>query len=183
MSTVVYTFGRINPPTRGHERLVSKVVETARSLNADHVVYLSQTHDSERNPLEWNFKRRVCESAFRGVYISKDRDIRNPYIAMEYLKEYYDNIILVAGSDQIEQYTERFTPFANSWGINFSVISAGERLNESDGVEGISGTKMRQYALDGDIDSFMENLPSTLNENIKILTYRNVQKGLKKSNK
>jgi hypothetical protein len=180
MKSIVFTFGRMNPPTVGHALLVSKVVETAKQNNADHVIYLSQTHKAPTDPLEFSFKRRVCESAFRGVNISNDLTIRNPYIALEYLKEHYDNIIMVAGSDQADEYIKRFSGYANDWGIQFSVITAGQRIVESTGVEGVSATRMRQYAADGNKTAFFEGLPSTLNASIKQLVYRNTQNGIKR---
>lgn len=179
MKSVVFTFGRFNPPTTGHFKLVSKVVETAKQKNADHMVYLSQTHKAPTDPLEWFFKRRVCESAFRGVNISSDTTIRNPYIALESLAKEYDNVVMVVGSDQAEEFTKRFTRYADDWGITFQVVSAGERLVESDGVEGISATKLRQYAAEGDKEKFYLGLPEALSENIKKLVYTNVRKGLK----
>lgn len=181
MHTVVFTFGRMNPPTCGHERLIITLVETAKSYSADHVVYLSQTHKLPDNPLEWSFKRRVCEAAFKGVYISNDPAIRNPYIALEHLAESYDNVIMVVGSDQLSEFSNNFSPYAKKWGIQFHVVSAGERLDESDDmVENISASKLRQYALENNKKKFFEGLPSTLKPAIMELVYKNVQKGLKK---
>jgi len=179
MKSVIFTFGRFNPPTLGHQKLVSKIVEMAKQNNADHMVYLSQTHKAPTDPLEWFFKRRVCESAFRGVNISTDTAIRNPYIALESLAKEYDNIRMVVGSDQVEEFGKRFSKYADDWGVNFQVISAGERLVESEGVEGMSATKMRQYAAEGNKEKFFAGLPDALNENIKRLVYTNTRKGLK----
>lgn len=179
MNSVVFTFGRMNPPTKGHERLITKVVETAKSIGGDHVVYLSQTHKAPTDPLDWFFKRRVCESAFRGINISSDITIRNPYIALESLAKEYDNIVMVVGSDQAEEFTKRFTPYADAWGTKFEVISAGQRIVESEGVEGMSATKLRQYAAEGNKEKFLLGLPESLKEGIKNLVYTNVRKGLK----
>lgn len=179
MSSVVFTFGRMNPPTSGHELLVKKVVETAKSIGGDHIVYLSQTHKSPTDPLDWNFKRRVCENAFRGVNISQDATIRNPYIALESLARDYDNLVMVVGSDQAEEFTKRFTPYADKWGIQFSVISAGQRIVESEGVEGMSASKLRQYAVDNNKEKFFLGLPSSLKESLKELVFTKVRKGLK----
>lgn len=180
MKSIVFCFGRMNPPTRGHALLVKTVVETAKQNDADHVVYLSQTHKAPTDPLEFSFKRRVCEAAFPGVHISSLTSIRNPYIALEYLKEHYDNIIMVAGSDQADEYIKRFSGYASDWGVQFSVVTAGQRIVESAGVEGISATKLRQYAVDGNKTAFFEGLPTTLNASIKQLVYRNTQSGIKK---
>jgi len=183
MKSIVFTFGRFNPPTIGHSKLVSTVVETAKQIGGDHVVFLSQTQNDSTDPLDWNFKRRVCESAFRGVNISKDASVRNPYIALEQLKENYDKVVLVAGSDQVGEYTKRFSGYAKEWGIQFEVVSAGQRIVEAEGVEGISATKMRQFARDNNVEKFFEGLPKLLNEQIKKMVLKNTQKGLKKTNK
>lgn len=176
---MVFTFGRMNPPTKGHELLVSKVVETAKSISGDHVVYLSQTHKSPTDPLDWNFKRRVCENAFRGVNISQDTTIRNPYIALESLAKEYDNVVMVVGSDQADEFTKRFTQYADKWGIQFNVISAGQRIVESEGVAGMSATKLRQYAAENNKEKFLLGLPTSLSESIKELVYSKVRKGMK----
>lgn len=87
---------------------------------------------------------------------------------------------MVAGSDQTDDY-RKFSKYTAEWGVDFSVVNAGMRIDESDGVEGISGTKMRQFAAEGNYEKFKDCLPSALNENIKLLTFKNVQKGLKKT--
>ena len=178
MKTVVYTFGRMNPPTRGHERLVTKVVETARELDADHVIFLSQTQRAPTDPLEWSFKRRICEAAFPGVWISDDKTIRNPFQALERLKEEYEQIILVAGSDQVEDY-KKFSSYVSDWEVGFTVVSAGTRVQESKGIAGISASKLRQYAAEGKKEKFLEGLPKTINSNVKEIVYRNTIKGMR----
>lgn len=177
--TIVFTFGRLSPPTIGHQKLMTKVVEVARSRRADHAVYLSQSHDAIRNPLEWDFKRRVCEAAFKGVNISHDTSIRSPFIALNSFIGLYENAVLVVGQDQVSEFEDRMLEYAGLNGINLEVTSAGNRIDEAEGVEGISGTKMRQYALEGKKALFLENLPTTLNMNIKNLVYRNIIKGMK----
>lgn len=178
-NTVVFTFGRMNPPTRGHAKLVSTVIETAKQLDADHMVYLSFSQNNKTDPLEWSFKRRVCESVFRGVNISSDPDIKNPYIALEHLKDHYKRIVMIAGSDQAGEYTKRFSGYAKEWGVDFSVVSAGARLIESAGVDGISATKMRGYALANNSKAFNEGLPSGLPAGVRRLVLVNTRRGLK----
>lgn len=180
MNTIVFSFARMNPPTIGHARLVTKVVETAKLVDGDHVVYLSQTHKAPTDPLEWKFKRRICESAFPGVKISKDSKIRTPFQALEKFKGVYENVILVVGSDQLNEFAERMSPYAEKLGLNFEIVSAGERIAESTGVEGMSASKLRQLALEGDRKKFFKGLPSRLPNNIKRLVYENTIKGMKK---
>lgn len=180
MSTIVFTFGRMNPPTKGHKLVVSKVVETAKKIGADHIVYLSQTNRAPTDPLEWDFKRRVCENAFKGVNISNDVSIKNPFIAIEVLKDSYDNIIMIAGSDQVSDYSA-FKKYTDEWGINFQVVSAGERVLGSRGIAGISASNLRKYATEGNKNKFFEGLPKGLTGGAMELIYKNTRRGLSKS--
>ena len=127
MSSIVFTFGRMSPPTVGHEKLISCLVETAKNYGADHKVYLSQTHKAPTDPLEWSFKLRVCQAAFPGVSISRDPAIKTPIQALEIFKGKYDKVSLIVGSDQVEEFSTRMTPYAEKWGFIFEVISAGNR--------------------------------------------------------
>jgi nicotinic acid mononucleotide adenylyltransferase len=180
MSSVVFTFGRMNPPTRGHKLLVSKVVQTAKKIGADHIVYLSQTNRAPNDPLEWDFKRRVCVNAFTGVNISNDVSVKNPFIAIEILKDTYDNIIMIAGSDQVTCYSA-FKKYTDQWGIHFEVVSAGERVSGSRGIAGISASKLRKYANEGNKNKFFQGLPLGLSGSVMELVYKNTQRGIVKS--
>jgi hypothetical protein len=170
----------MNPPTIGHELLVNTLIETSRKVHADHILYLSHTHKAPTDPLDWKFKRRVCEAAFPGVNISKDPDIRTPFQALEKFVDIYENAILVVGGDQVMEFRKRMTPYAKEWGINFKVISAGKRIDESNDVSGMSASKLRKFASEGKREEFYNGLPSYLNKNVKKLVYENTIKGLKK---
>ncbi len=178
MSTIVFTFGRLNPPTRGHERLVSKVVEIAKNIGADHLVVLSQSQKEGTDPLEWNFKRRICENAFPGANISNDTSIYNPFKALKSFQGKYSKVILVVGSDQVAEFAERMTPYAKEWGFEFEVVSAGDR-NDSGGVEGMSATKMRKYAIENNWPSFQSGLPVALRGLAKRLVFEETKRGLR----
>lgn len=169
----------MNPPTIGHARVVDKVLETSRNLMADHMIFLSQSYNNKTDPLDWKFKRRVCEAAFPGVNISKDTEIKNPFYALKSFEGLYERAILVVGSDQLREFKERMGPYAKEYGIKFSVVSAGKRIDESNEVEGMSSTKMRYYAKNNMKEEFYTGLPETLNESIKELVFKNTKKGLK----
>jgi hypothetical protein len=179
MSTIVFTFGRLNPPTEAHRHLVMTVLETAKKNSADHVVYLSQTRNNSTDPLDWPFKKRVCEAAFPGVNISDDQSIKTPFQALKHLSEDYEKMILVVGSDRSNEFYERMSPYADKYNVDLQVYSAGTRIAESEGIDGLSSSKLRKYALEGNDKMFFEGLPKTLNQNIKNLILRNVQIGLK----
>jgi hypothetical protein len=169
------------PPTIGHEKLISCLVETAKNYKADHKVFLSQTYKPPTDPLEWSFKLRVCQAAFPGVSISKDPAIKTPFQALESFKGKYNNIFLVVGSDQINEFSSRMTPYAEKWGFIFEVISAGNRDPLMEGIEGISASKLREFAINGEDEKFLSNLPKAINKRVGELLLRNTKKGLRQS--
>lgn len=177
--TVVFTFSRMNPPTIGHERVISTIIETAGKYKADHKVYLSQTCKAPSDPLDWEFKLRICKAAFPGVSISEDADIKTPFQALENLSSQYDRAILVVGQDQVNEFKTRMTKYAKIWNIDFHIVSAGNRNPESDGIEGVSATKLREYAVNGNKEAFFSNMPSNIKRDAKKLIYSNTIKGMK----
>ena len=181
MNSIVFTFCRMSPPTIGHEKLISCLVETAKLYNADHKVFLSQTHKAPNDPLEWSFKLRVCEAAFPGVSISRDPAIRTPFQALESFKGKYNKVFLIVGEDRIEEFSTRMTPYAEKWGFIFEVISAGNRNPLTEGVEGISASKLREFAMNGEDEKFLSNLPKAINKKVGELLLRNTKKGLRQS--
>ena len=160
--TAVISFGRINPPTIGHEKLVNKINDIAEVLDADPAVYLSHTQDSKRNPLPYLSKFFIASSAFG--YPVKMSPANTIVKVMQDLESHYDNIVYVCGSDRVEEF-EKLLHTYNGKDYNFKsimVVSAGERDPDSDDVDGMSATKMRQAAKDGAIETFTSGLPDAL---------------------
>ena len=176
--TVVFTFGRFNPPTIGHQKLAEKVQAVAAKLpNADHVVYLSQTQKPGKDPLEWKDKVSLFKKMFPSVNVSTDTSIKNPYMALEALGKKYDNVLMVVGSDRVERFKGDMQKYLAEWGIkNFDVISAGERDPDAEGAEGMSASKARQLATDGNFAAFAQALPSTINNATKKVVYNKIRK-------
>jgi len=175
--TVVFTFGRFNPPTIGHEKLVSKVSEVASSQNADHVVYLSKTQKPGKDPLSWHDKYDLFRKMFPSINVSRDHAIINPYVALETLGKKYDNVIMVVGSDRVERFKGDMQKYLAEWGIkNFDVVSAGERDPDADGAVGMSASKARQLATDGNFAAFAQALPSSINNATKKVVYNKIRK-------
>jgi hypothetical protein len=179
MRSVVFTFARMNPPTQGHKKLITSLVEAAKLNEADHRVFLSQTQNNKTDPLEWDFKRRVCQAAFPGVKISTDLQVKTPFQALEALSESYEKVIFVVGEDREKTFKERMPKYAEQLGVDLEIISAGKRDPLSEGVEGVSATKLRKFAIDNDKENFYKGLPSTLNKAIKEMVLRNTRRALK----
>jgi len=186
--TAVIAFGRMNPPTIGHGVLVDKIISEAQKHNADHFIFASETQDSKKNPLSHKQKVAYLKKFFpKGnfpVGMAKD-----PYTAVLHVCSLgYKNIIMVAGSDQVENFKniakykgkvadrdpkKRVYSFEK-----FEVVQAGEaRDDDSQGVEGMSASKMRSAAFDGDFKKFATGVPGSDNA-IKKKMYSDVRKGL-----
>ena len=157
MSIVVFTFGRFQPPTLGHRILINAVKNIAITNNADYAVYVSRTQDRKTNPLSIDVKMQFLHKMFPDTNLVAANDQVRTFIeAAKYLNQKFTNIIMVAGSDRVESYNTLLNKY-NGIEFNFNsikVISAGERDPDSDSEIGMSGTKMRQAAIDNNIKAF-----------------------------
>lgn len=170
MKKIVFTFGRMNPPTIGHQKLVDKVNSVARSEKADARVYLSHTSvqtdpKNKKDPLNYNEKIRFAKKAF-GNSVTQSNAKTIMQIAAEIQKDGYTDVILVVGSDRVPEFKKLLTKY-NGKDYTFNsikVVSAGERDPDATGVEGMSASKLRALAKAGDFDTFKTGLPKKLND-------------------
>ena len=103
--TVVFAFGRFNPPTGGHGVLIDQILREASANNADHMIYAATTQDSKKNPLSFADKLKYLKKFFPRVKFNTDPKIINPYAAvLDLCSKGYKNIIMIAGSDRLDQY-------------------------------------------------------------------------------
>lgn len=165
-----YTFGRLNPPTIGHEKLLDSLAK--KSGKNDYFVFLSQTQDSKKNPLDYTLKinnvRKMFPRHARRVMINKS--VRTAFNASSFLYDKgYQSVVFVAGSDRVREFQTLLNKYNGVKGAhgfyNFksiSVISAGERDPDAEGVSGMSASKMRKAASENDFTSFSQGLPTTM---------------------
>jgi len=157
--TAVVAFGRMNPPTIGHAKLVDKI----KSIQGDHYVFLSQTQKPKTDPLAFADKLRYAKFFFPEITIGHP-EVRTPIQMLQKLEALgYTDIIYVAGSDRIDSFTKLFNDY-NGKEYNFNsieVVSAGERDPDAEGAEGMSASKMRAAAADGDAEMFSQGVPRT----------------------
>ena len=162
--TAVVAFGRMNPPTIGHQKLV----EALKSHNGDYYVFLSQTQKPKTDPLAFTDKLRYAKFFFPEITIGHP-DVRTPMDMMAMLQNLgYTDIIYVAGSDRVEGFKKLFNDYngkpdkSGNIGYSFDsieVVSAGERDPDADGAEGMSASKMRAAAAEGNLEAFTEGTP------------------------
>jgi len=167
--TVAFTFGRFNPPTIGHEKLINKV----KSVRADdYRIYLSRSEDPKKNPLsprqKLSYMKKMFPSHARNIMINTTNMILD--ICTELYKQGYTEISMVVGSDRVREFDtiiKKYNDVKSRHGYyNFekiNIVSAGERDPDAEGATGMSASKMRAAAAKGDLSSFSKGLPSGVN--------------------
>ena len=155
--TAAIAFGRMNPPTIGH----AKLVDTIKSQAGDPFVFLSQGQKPKTDPLVFADKLRYAKFFFPEVTIGNP-EVKTIIQALQKIESMgYDNLIYVAGSDRVASFEELINKY-NGKDYNFnsiSVVSAGERDPDADGAEGMSASKMRAAAAENDLESFKQGVP------------------------
>ena len=164
--TVVFAFGRYNPPHNGHLLLIRYVQKVAQQNKADCVIFVSASQDPKRNPLSLDRKLHYLQLMFPGVKFDvPPPEEKLPLIGvLKKLSKKYKNAIMVAGSDRVPQYDRLLTNY-NGKDFTFDSVkieSAGDRDPDADGVAGAEASKMRAYASKGDFQKFKNDLPPTM---------------------
>ena len=159
--SVVFTFGRMNPPTVGHGKLIDKVLSIAKSSGIKPIIYPSKTEDDNKNPLPFRMKVKVLKDVY-GSIVDTDRGVKTPFDALDQLNDKnVSNVTFVVGSDRVKEFKKNMRSHIkkNLSNIkNFSVISAGERDPDASGVSGMSGSKMRSFVQKNDFVNFKKGL-------------------------
>jgi len=183
---VYFTFGRMNPPTIGHEKVLNKLSSASKSN--PYRVYLSQSQDAKKNPLSYNSKVKHSRKMFpkHARSIMLDKKLKNVFdIATKLYDEGFKKIVMVAGSDRVNEFDILLNKYNGKKGKhgfynfqNVDVVSAGERDPDADGASGMSATKMRQAASDNDFPMFAQGLPKAIKNNDAKSIYNDVRKGM-----
>ena len=182
--TLVFAFGRFNPPTTGHEKLITKVASVAGSN--PYRIYPSFTTNPKKDPLPHALKVAYMRKMFpkhRKNIIADSKMKTAIFIAEAVYKEGFKNLIMVVGSDRVKEFSELLTRYNDAPDKkgnqlfkfdSVKVVSAGERDPDSEGVSGMSASKMRAAAAKGDKDLFLSGVPSSFKDGEKL--YRDVRK-------
>jgi hypothetical protein len=180
----VLAYGRMNPPTTGHEQVINKVHEVAKEHNAVHKVVLSHSQDKSKNPLPADVKVKHAQHAFPGTNIEAASK-EHPTIlhhAAAMASQGVKHLHVVAGSDRVEEYHKllhKYNGVKSAHGNykfkSIKVHSSGERDPDAEGTSGISGTKMREHAAAGRKKKFHAALPSKMKPEHKDALYHDVR--------
>lgn len=184
--TVYFTFGRMNPPTIGHEKLLDAISKAAGSN--PYKIYLSQSQDEDKNPLAYKEKVKIARKMFprhaRNILV--DRGAKNLLeVASKLYESGFKNIVGVVGSDRIREFDTRIKKYNGVKGrhgfYNFekiTIISAGDRDPDADGAAGMSASKMRAAAKDNDFSTFSQGLPKAVKNADAKKIYNSVRSGM-----
>ena len=177
---LIFAFGRFNPPTTGHAKLMREVIIQARKNNANHIVYASASQDKRSNPLDVRTKVQFMKKMFPQNKIQAAGGTQRTF--MEILKFYnrmYGEIVMIAGSDRINEF-QKLADKYNGKDYNYKsikVVSSGERDPDAEGVTGMSASKMREMAKNDDYRSFKKGVVG-LNDSDTRKLFNAVRKGM-----
>lgn len=183
---VYFTFGRMNPPTVGH----GKVMDTLamKSGKSDYKVFVSQSQDAKKNPLSYSDKikhtRKMFPKHARNIMV--DKSVKTAINAMVALYDQgYKSVTMVVGDDRITEFevllkkyngTKARHGFYNFKSIN--IVSAGKRDPDSVGVEGMSASKQRENASKNDFVAFSQGVPKSMSNPDTRKLFNDVRTGM-----
>ena len=180
------TFGRMNPPTTGHLKLIDKVKEVAHKHNATHSVVVSHSQDAKKNPLSGEQKVKHLKRYSPGTHF-KSASKEHPTVlhhAAEAHKKGVTHLHMVVGSDRVKEMHHLLHKYngvkAGHGHYHFKKItvhSAGHRDPDAEGTEGMSGSKMRHHAITGNYKEFKKGIPAHVPEHHAKELYHDVRKG------
>ena len=184
--TVTINFGRFNPPTIGHEKLLDVSMSKG---SGEHRVYASQSQDNKKNPLDWKTKVKFMRKVFpsHARHILMDKNVKTIFDALVTAhNDGFKNLELFVGSDRIQEFEKLVDKYNGVKGrhgfydfTSIKIISAGERDPDADGAEGMSASKMRAAAGKNDLIAFSSGLPKKFKDSEGLMNAVRSGMGLK----
>ncbi len=184
--TAVFTFGRFNPPTTGHEKLIEALArEQGKNPGSRMYVFPSHSQNAKKDPLPHAKKVAYMKKMFprykKNIIVSRARNIFE--VATELHNKGHKAVVMVVGSDRVDEFDNLLNKYNGEEGRhgfygfdNIEVVSAGERDPDAEGVTGMSSSKMRAAASQNDYDSFKEGLPKGFTDGEKL--FKDVRKNM-----
>ena len=159
---IVFSYGRMNPPTAGHSKVVDKVKSHAEKIGANHAVIVSHSQNSKTDPLHHEHKKEYLRHIHPDVNFENSTKEHPHFLAQlkKFNQEGHSHATMVVGSDRVKQFKALAHKY-NGKEYNYKkihILSAGQRDPDAEGVAGISGTKMRNHASGNDYKSFKAGL-------------------------
>lgn len=183
---VYFTFGRMNPPTVGHGKVMDALA--VKSGKSDYKVFVSQSQDAKKNPLSYTDKikhtRKMFPKHARNIVV--DKSVKTAINAMVVLYDQgYRSVTMVVGEDRITEFEVLLNKYngqkARHGFYNFKsikIVSAGKRDPDAAGVEGMSASKQRENASKNDFVSFSQGVPKSMSDKETRKLFNDVRKGM-----
>lgn len=178
-----FCFGRMNPPTAGHEQLLNAVAQS--SQGGDYYIFTSQSQDAKKNPLDYQSKVRFLKAIYPSMasHIVYDTSLKTIMQVAEWLyNKGYTSVTFVAGSDRLADFEKLINSYNGVEGKNIyykfdsiNFVSSGERDPDSEGIAGISASSAREAAVNGDYESFRNAVNA---DHLTDKLYNAVRKGM-----
>ena len=172
--TAVMAFGRFNPPTVGHEKLIQKVKSEADKHNASGHIVTSHSEKTDDNPLPQKAKIGYLKRIAYGNNIIGSSKEKPTFLhaAADLYAQGHKHLVMIAGSDRVQEYKDKLEKYNDGKEYphgkykfkSIKVVSAGARDPDSEGVEGISGSKMRAFSRANQVSKFRQGLPEALQD-------------------
>tara|TARA_B100001094_G_scaffold120851_1_gene116578 strand:+ start:1666 stop:2859 length:1194 start_codon:yes stop_codon:yes gene_type:complete len=180
--TLTVAFGRFNPPTTGHEKLLNTVASS--SDDGDYVIIPSRSQDKKKNPLDTDMKVSVMKQMFpqHSEKIVNDPGNKTIFdILTRAHNDGYAGVRIVGGADRQKEFDKLVNNYNGKMYQfdNIEVRSAGARDPDSDSVEGMSASKQRKAAAENDFDGFLRGVPTSMNKKAAKELFDNVRKSMK----
>ena len=180
--TLTVAFGRFNPPTTGHEKLLNTVASS--SDDGDYVIIPSRSQDKKKNPLDTDMKVSVMKQMFpqHSEKIVNDPGNKTIFdILTRAHNDGYAGVRIVGGADRQKEFDKLVNNYNGKMYQfdNIEVRSAGARDPDSDSVEGMSASKQRKAAAENDFDGFLRGVPTAMNKKAARELFDNVRKSMK----
>ena len=179
---ITIAFGRFNPPTTGHEKLLDTVATS--SDDGDYVIVPSRSQDKKKNPLDADSKVEVMKQMFPNHSGKIVNDPANRTIFDVLKKAHtdgYSGVRIVGGADRQKEFDKLVNTY-NGKMYQFDKVevrSAGDRDPDGEGLEGMSASKQRKYAADNDFKGFLQGVPSAMNKEMAKQLFSNIRRGMK----
>ena len=176
---IVYTFGRFNPMTRGHEENFDFIYKHAKKNKLEPWIFTSGTTNNKKNPLNFSDKIYFLKKFFPKMKVSEDNTLKNTFAILEDLiKKGYQRITFVIGEDRKNDFVS-LHKYSKQWAeendtiVDFNILVSGGR------TKGVSGTDMRNAVKDDNFELFQSNLPKKANKSDAEDLFDKVKIGLK----
>ncbi|AFD02787.1 cytitidyltransferase [Synechococcus phage S-MbCM6] len=179
--SIAITFGRFNPPTVGHEKLLNKVKTEAKG--GEYRIYPSQSQDPKKNPLSPNEKIKYMKLAYPEYAdaISTSPELRTIFDVLKVLNdEGYGEVKIVVGGDRVSEFNSLAQKYNGDLYQfeNILVVSAGDRDPDAEDVSGMSASKLRAAAAEDDFNTFKSGISSSMSLKDKESLYKSLRNSM-----